>query len=223
MDVPFTTERFIDVLVAYNRGVWPMQIVLFGLALVAVAFAWEGKGLSDRVIPSILGFLWIWMGTVYHWAFFTVINKGAWLFGGLFVAQGLLFVYDGSMRKRLSFNLRRARFRTLAGLFLIYALIVYPVLGHLLGHQYPRSPTFGLPCPTTMFTFSLLLVAKGRVPVRLLVVPALWSMIGFTAALLFEVYEDIGLLVVGAVSTGFILWNNGLSKRSEAGKRATGE
>jgi hypothetical protein len=30
------------------------------------------------------------------------------------------------------------------GLFILYATVVYPVLGHILGHGYPRSPSFGI-------------------------------------------------------------------------------
>jgi hypothetical protein len=40
-------------------------------------------------------------------------------------------------------------------------------------------------------------------PWHLLIIPLLWSIIGFTAALSLTIYEDIGLLVAGV--TGFIL------------------
>ncbi len=40
-------------------------------------------------------------------------------------------------------------------------------------------------------------------PVHLLILPLLWSIIGFTAAFTLTIYEDIGLLVAGL--TAFIL------------------
>jgi hypothetical protein len=54
-----------------------------------------------------------------------------------------------------------------------FALIVYPVLSRLLGHEYPAVPTFGLPCPTTIFTVGVLLFAKAALPRSVLVVPLL--------------------------------------------------
>jgi hypothetical protein len=79
------------------------------------------------------------------------------------------------------------------------------VLGYLFGHVYPKSPTFGLPCPTTIFTFGLLLWTKTKFPKAVLVIPFLWSLIGFSAALTMGIHEDIGLLVAGVLGTVLLL------------------
>ena len=84
---------------------------------------------------------------------------------------------------------------------LLYGLVIYPVLGYFLGHRYPASPTFGAPCPTTIFTFGLLLWATSRVNWFYYMLPLIWSLIGFTAALNLGVREDIGLLVAGIAGT----------------------
>ena len=86
---------------------------------------------------------------------------------------------------------------------MLYALIIYPILGYLFGHKYPYSPTFGLPCPTTIFTFGILLFVNKKIPVLVLIIPLLWSIIGFGAALNLSIYEDYGLLIAGIL--GFIL------------------
>jgi hypothetical protein len=68
---------------------------------------------------------------------------------------------------------------------------------------------FGVaPCPTTIFTFGLLLWTRGRVPGWLLAVPTLWALIGFTAALTLGILEDTGLLVAGLLGTGLLLYRN---------------
>jgi hypothetical protein len=87
-------------------------------------------------------------------------------------------------------------------------MLIYPVLGHFLGHTYPRSPTFGLPCPTTIFTFGLLLWTGRGFPKYLLAIPAIWSMIGFFAALQLGVLEDVMLLMTGLVATLMILYRD---------------
>jgi hypothetical protein len=88
---------------------------------------------------------------------------------------------------------------------IVYALVVYPVLGHLLGHRYPAAPTFGLPCPTTIFTFGVLLWARAPVPRVLVVVPMLWAALGAVAAMQLGVPEDFGLLVAGVTAVPMIL------------------
>ena len=74
----------------------------------------------------------------------------------------------------------------------------YPALGDALGHRYPAAPTFGLPCPTTIFTIGLLLWAAHRMPRAVLVIPIVWAVFGFQAAVFLGVREDLGLLVAGA-------------------------
>ncbi len=114
-----------------------------------------------------------------------------------------MFFYFGIIKSKISFEYRRNIFNYVGFIFVFYALIVYPILGHLLGHQYPSSPTFGLPCPTTIFTFGILLFLQNRISIIALIIPLLWSVIGFSAALNLLIYEDFGLVVAGIM--GFIL------------------
>jgi hypothetical protein len=74
-----------------------------------------------------------------------------------------------------------------------YAL-AYPALNVVAGHTYPASPTFGVPCPTGIFTTGLLLTAAKPLPIAALVVPVLWAIIGGSAALLLGVTTDYVLL-----------------------------
>ena len=68
-----------------------------------------------------------------------------------------------------------------------------------MGHAYPASPTFGVPCPTVMLTIGLLLTAPARLPWQIVVVPIVWSFLGGSAALLLGVATDYVLLVAGVV------------------------
>ncbi|MCU0579417.1 MAG: DUF6064 family protein, partial [Desulfobacterota bacterium] len=68
--------------------------------------------------------------------------------------------------------------------------------------------TFGVPCPTTIFTFGILLFTSGRLPKTVLAIPFIWSIIGFTAALTLGILEDIGLLVAGLFGTAaIVIWD----------------
>jgi hypothetical protein len=197
--MPFTVEQFLNVMKNYNEAIWPFQIVLNLLAVTAIAFAVKKSMFASGAVSGILGFLWLWMGIAYHLVFFTGINRAAYVFGSLFVLQGLLFLYTGVFQSKLSFQWKPDRYRITGGLFFLYALIVYPILSHIMGHVYPKMPTFGLPCPTTILTFGLLLWASERVAKYILVIPFLWAVIGFSAAVNLKIREDLGLFIAGVV------------------------
>ncbi len=212
MNLPFTTEQFLSVFGRYNQAVWPMQVVLNLLGLLAVVLAVKRFPISDRLVSVILSFLWLWIGLAYHFAFFTAINPMAYAFALLNVIQGIIFLLYGLFFQRLSYHFK-PNLNGIAGAVLIfYAMVIYPILGNALGHVYPEAPTFGLPCPTTIFTFGLLLWADGRIAKSVLVIPFLWSLIGFSAAVTLGMLEDTGLLVAGVAGVLLILISD--SKRT---------
>ena len=205
MKLPFTVEQFLDVIAQYNQAVWPAQIFLNMLAVAAVIFALFKVKSYDKMISGILGAFWLWMGIVYHLVFFTDINKGAYLFGVLFIVQGLIFIFAGMINDKLSFQFKGDMYNLFGILFIVYALILYPIIGHQMGHVYPEQPTFGLPCPTTIFTFGILLWASSQIPKYMLVIPLLWSLIGLSAAINLTIQEDYGLLIAGMLGTILII------------------
>ena len=208
MNLPFTPEQFFNVFAQYNLAVWPMQIVIYLLAFAALLLSVKKTHYSDRLISAILAFFWLWIGIVYHLTFFTSINPGAYLFGGLFIVQGILFFVTGVWHQKISFKPHLNAYSIAGAVFMLYGLLIYPILGYFLGHTYPQSPTFGLPCPTTIFTFGLLLWTDHRFPKYLLVIPAIWSIIGFFAATQLGVLEDIMLLITGLVATMMIFYRD---------------
>jgi hypothetical protein len=208
MHLPFTAEQFLEVFRAYNLAVFPLQVLYYFLAAFAIFLAVRNQKWSHTIITLILTFLWLWMGIVYHLVFFTAINKAAYLFGALYIVQACLFFFYGIYMKKLSFRFNPDIYGWTGGLLLLYAMIIYPLLGYVFGHGYPASPTFGLPCPTTIFTFALLLWADKKFPVIILGIPFLWSIVGFSAAFSLRILEDTGLLVAGLLSTSLILLRN---------------
>jgi len=191
--MPFTKEQFINVFVQYNDSVFPAQIFFVLLALAAIYFSAGKYSIKNKAVMLILSFLWLWIGVVYHLIFFAKINPGAYLFSGLFILQGIFFIIS-FLRGNVIFEFKKNTFSFLGMILILYALIIYPLLGYFFGHVYPASPTFGLPCPTTIFTFGILLMAAKRTPKYLLIIPGLWSLLGVSAAFQFGIYEDIGLL-----------------------------
>lgn len=206
--LPFTTEQFLRVFESYNSSIWPLQFVLFIVGLLLIALAIWKRGFSDQAIGIGLALLWLWMGVAYHLLHFAAINATAYAFGSVMIVQALLLFHAGVIRPRLSFQPAWNKYGVAGGLLLVYALAIYPALGFLFGHRYPFSPTFGVPCPTTIFTFGMLLWTDRPVPKHLLVIPLLWAVVGSSAAWLLGVWEDLGLLVAGVVAGAMLLYRD---------------
>lgn len=209
MELPFSTDQFLEVFRSYNLAIWPAQIIAYLLGIAAIALALRHTAQAGRLIMAMLAAFWLWMGAAYHLAFFSAINPAAYVFGGLFILQGLLFLAAGLWRPNLSFRYRKDAYGLAGALLILYALAIYPALGVLFGHGYPYAPLFGVaPCPTAIFTFGLLLWTEGRVPLWLLVIPTVWALIGTTAALRLGVPEDVGLLVAAMVAVAMLAYRN---------------
>lgn len=214
MEIPFTGEQFFDVFGTYNAAIWPIQVLAYVLGIVALALAIREGKLSGRIVSGILGFFWIWMGVFYHIVYFRVINPTAWIFGIFYLLQRLLFVLMGTIFGRLAFRFNLAPLPIIGGCFILYAMVFYPILGISFGHSYPKAPMFGVaPCPTTIFTFGILLWATKSVPAYLLVIPLLWSFLGMSAAVNLRVPQDYGLVVAGGLRTALILIQNRKTKK----------
>jgi hypothetical protein len=208
MKLPFTVEQFSEVFKHYNQSVFPMQVVFYVLGLTVFLLSIKKIAYADKVINAILSFFWLWMGIVYHMFYFAQINKAAYFFGGIFILQALLFFYHGVLYNRLSYKFRFDRFGWVGAIMMTFALFIYPLLSYVFKHVYPASPTFGLPCPTTIFTFGILLCCSKKIPLSILMIPFIWSIIGFFAALQLGVYEDTGLLVAGILGIIMIASKN---------------
>ena len=200
--LPFSTTEFFAVFARYNDAVWPAQTVLLTLALTCI-LAVSARA-AGRTVGFILAVLWAWMAIAYHWAFFTSINPAAWGFGGLFLLGAAAFAWH-ALRGTLTFG-RPAGVRGAVGaLLVLYALVGYPVVETLLGIRYPAAPTFGLPCPTTLFTIGMLMFAERPAPRGVFAIPIAWALVGSYAAFGLGVAADLGLLVAAAAGVAALV------------------
>jgi len=211
MNLPFTSSEFFEVMAAYNRGVWPAQVALELSAVAVVWLALRRPASAGVWVSAILASLWTWTGLAYHWAFFTGINKAAWAFGALCLAGATSFAWFGVARHRIKVSFELGR-RGLVGWMLVaFALVLYPALGVVVGHRYPAFPTFGLPCPTTIFTVGVLLLMRPDTPRWVYVAPLIWSAVGASAAFLLGVYQDLGLVASGLAAAWAVFHRTGKS------------
>jgi hypothetical protein len=124
MGLPFTHQQFVGILQQYNLATWPVAIVFYLLALAVLFLIFSDQPYADRIICGILAVFWLWMGVAYHLLYFSVINKVAYLFGALFIAQGVIFIGCGVVRARLRYRYLDNLRSVVAALLVFYAIMV---------------------------------------------------------------------------------------------------
>jgi hypothetical protein len=195
MQLPFTREQFFDLFAAYNAALWPAALALWTASAAIVVLRLSVRQPRDRSVSALLVVHWAWSALAYHVAFFTRINSAAWLFAALFLGQAVLFFRVGVVQRRLSFAPWDNAWAPFAWTLIAYSL-AYPFINALDHGSLLRIPTFGVPCPTTIFTAGVLMLATPRCW-GLAIVPVVWSAIGGSAAFLLGVNADVALPVAG--------------------------
>jgi hypothetical protein len=196
MQLPFSKQEFFDLFAAYNGALWPAVVALWVASILASVWLLSSRRSYDRWISGLLAVHWGWSALAYHLVFFTRINPVAWLFASIFLLQALLFLWCGVIREHLSFNSSRTTWTPIGWLFVGYALL-YPAINVVEHSSVTRIPTFGVPCPTTIFTAGLLLLAAPHSR-TLAIVPIVWSIVGGSASALLGVSADYVLPLAGA-------------------------
>lgn len=171
---PRTYYRLFEI---YNAAIWPAQIVALGLGLAIWALL--GRAASrGRVIAAIFAGCWLWVAIAFHAHRFATIHTAAVYFAWAFGLEAALLIWIGIVRGRLAFE-RPADAASRAGLWIfLFALIVEPLIGPLLGRSWRQVEIFGVaPDPTAVATLGLLLLAEGRRRWTLFVIPVLWCAI----------------------------------------------
>lgn len=220
MNLPFTPEQFVSVFARYNERVWPMQFGLNVMALVCIGLLFHRGAWGSRAICMILSLFWAWMAIAYHFAFFSDINPAALFFGVVFLLESLALAWFGVVRTDVLLRPVLGVRAWVGAALIVFALVLYPLIGYAVGHRYPYAPTFGLPCPTTIFTLGLLLFSVRSVSGWVLAVPLLWAAVGSLAAFQLGMVEDLGLLAAGVATIAVMLFSPATSYQRAAGDGA---
>jgi hypothetical protein len=204
MKLPFTTEQFFSIIEKYNSTMFPFQLIILLAGIVCLFILHSKLTAGSKLIGTYLGVLWIWTGVAYHLSFFTAINKAAFLFGGLFILQGLFILYSTLGKNRLIFTLTLHTKDYLGYFFILYGLIIYPLISYFVEGSFERTIVMGLPCPSTIFTFGYFILAGNKFPKYLLIIPSLWAIVGMSAAVNIGVFQDF-MIIIAALSAIIIL------------------
>ena len=174
----FSARTYYRMFELYNLEWWPLQLVALALGVALVVVCRRGGEPAGRAIAAILAVCWLWVAWGFHWQRYASINLAAGYFAWAFVAQALLLLWLGGVRGRLT-PAAAIRLQQRAGWgLLLFALLVFPLVGPLLGRSWTQAEVFGMaPDPTALATLGVLLLAGARPPWWLFPVPVLGCLI----------------------------------------------
>ncbi len=173
----FAPRTYYRLFELYNADIWPLQIVTLAagvaiLVLMRSRIAWRG-----RMIAALVAACWLWIAWTFHWQRYATINWAASYFAAGFAVEALLLLWLGMARDHLTFDsIGSVRARVGAAIF-VFALLVQPLIGLLLGREWLQLEVFGVaPDPTVIATLGLLL-ASNRIAWIAWPIPLLWCLL----------------------------------------------
>jgi hypothetical protein len=135
---------------------------------------------NGMIIAALLALAWFVVAWAYFCLRYATINWTAPYFALGFAIEGSLLLWFGLIRGQLTFALADRTSRIGLGLYL-FALLIMPLLGLVLGRSMLQAELFGLaPDSTAVGTIGLLLAARGRHVISLLIIPLTWCIINAT-------------------------------------------
>ena len=108
----------------------------------------------------------------------------------------------------------------------VFALVLQPLVGLLLGRPWTQVEVFGIaPDPTVIATMGLLLVASGRAAWELLAIPLSWCAISGATLWAMSSFDAAVPILVASLVLLLAIWNcfHGARDRSRRVSRSRGE
>ena len=215
----FSARTYYRLFELYNRAIWPAQILALLLGLVILWRLHRPGGWQGSVVTVILAAGWLWTAWAYLLEHYDTINWAARYVAIGFVIEALLLLWTGAVRNWLLFQPYRDWVgRTGMGLFL-FALMVQPLIGPLVGRDWKQAEIFGIaPDPTVLATLGILLTVDKRPQWGLMIIPLIWC--ALSGATLWSMgSSDAWIMPVAALGAFGLAVYRVLSVRGQSGIR----
>lgn len=189
----FSPETYYRLFELYNADVWPAQILALGAGIAILVLMARGPRWRSHAVAALLAAAWLAVAWAYFLERYASINLAAPYLAWGFAAQAVLITLSGVLLRRLAFNDPKPLAAKAGAALFLFALLVQPLIGPLIGREWSGVELFGLaPDPTVLATLGVLVAAD---PVRweLFVLPVLWCAV--TGATLWTMGSPEALLM----------------------------
>jgi hypothetical protein len=174
----FSPRTYYRLFELYNLTLWPAQLAALALGVAILVLVRRGGVREGRAVAAILTACWLWVAWAWFVERYATINWAATYFAAGFAIEALLLVWTGTVRGRLRFRAGPDAIGRLGVGIFLFALVVQPLIGPLVGRAWTQAEVFGMaPDPTAVATLGILLTAAGGA-LGLMIIPLLWCAIG---------------------------------------------
>ena len=204
----------------YNADIWPLQILALALGAAIFGLLLSGVIWRGRAIAAVLAACWLWVAWAYLLQRYDTINWAASYFAVGFAAEAMLIAWSGIIRDRLGFRSGTEAAGRMGGCIFLFALVVYPLIGPLVGRAWAQAEVFGVaPDPTAIATLGIL-VAAYRPHWSLLVIPLIWCAISAATLWTMQSPEAMVVAVAAALALVVAAWKS-LARDQRASRAET--
>ena len=192
-----SAEGFWSQVGVYNETMWPIVIAMTAAAaFLTYRVLWRSGARSDMWMKAFLSFSFAWNGVVF---FLIFVRNPISMFAGapLFIILSLLFAAD-ILTKRTQFRPPEAAWKKAVTILWIALVFLYPLIGWVMGHVYPRVLLPMFPCPLTVFAIALVAAAAPNADKKVFILLLPWALMGLPKCFgALDCYEDCILFAAG--------------------------
>lgn len=98
----FSPQTYYRMIELYNIAWWPLHLLALALGVAVLGLVRHGGDRAGRAIAALLALSWWWVAWGFHWQGYASINLAAGYFVWAFAVQGLLLLWMGVVRGRLT-------------------------------------------------------------------------------------------------------------------------
>jgi uncharacterized protein DUF6064 len=218
----FSPQTYYRLFELYNAAIWPAHVVAIALGLAIGSLARRAGASRGRLIAALLAACWLWVAIAFCANRYATINWAAVYLAWAFGLESALLIWTGVLRGKLVFGPGKSAIaRAGAGIF-VFALLVAPLIGPLLGRPWRQVEIFGVaPDPTAVATLGILLLAQGQVRWELVLVPAIGCAVSGATLLAMHAPDFWVTPLAAALAVSLATWKTGAHRRVAANRGAT--
>lgn len=211
----FSARTYYRLFELYNRDIWPAQLVALALGVVILACLFGNAAWRGKVVAAILAACWLWVAWAFLAERYATINWAASYFAIGFAVEALLLLWGGVVRADLAFAPTASPVHIAGICLFLFALLVQPLIGPMLGRTWLQVQIFGIaPDPTVLATLGILLVTSHRPRWLLMIVPIAWCLVSGATLWTME-SEDAWVIPLVALVAVLLAVRKALSSRLE--------
>lgn len=195
-------ELFWDVVGGYNSQTWIIQIVFFmcGSILTGLIYRKTANYLSV-IFKIFLASCFGWIAVVY----FIILGSkhlNNYMNAVPFGVLSVLWISDIVLNK---YEIERNKRYDKLVIVLYIVWFMFPVWSLLIGRSYPHMFLFMLPCQLVTYTLITMISFSQRTNYVILIILIGLAMGGIVNVLIFDVWEDIIMVITGLVAV-IVFW-----------------